>query len=138
MALCGAAILNMRQEADGLSALARESGHIRRNQPVSGPAAPISSGKRSILRIAVSGVQEVADGNPLWATHCLPPGQSFGRLSDLVPVQGGGGRPLGAGLDSLRPGLRVGGLICVDNWPAVTRPLRCPICATVGPAPASS
>jgi hypothetical protein len=45
------AILNMRQEAGGFSALARKAGKIRRNKPVSGSVAPISSGKGSILRI---------------------------------------------------------------------------------------
>ena len=47
-----AAVLNIRQEADGVSAFARKSGKIHRNQPVSGSVAPIFSGKRSILRIA--------------------------------------------------------------------------------------
>jgi len=47
-----AAILNMRQEADGLSAFARKAGQIRRNQPVFGSVAPILPIKRSILRIA--------------------------------------------------------------------------------------
>ena len=56
----------MRREADGLSALARESGHIRRNQPVSGPAAPISSGKRSILRIATAWGVIASSGTSVW------------------------------------------------------------------------
>jgi hypothetical protein len=54
------AILNMRQEADGLSAFARKAGQIRRNQPVFDSVAPILSIKRSILRIAVV-IQHTSD-----------------------------------------------------------------------------
>ena len=45
-------ILNMRQEADGLSAFALEAGQIRRNQRVFGSVALILLVKRSIFRIA--------------------------------------------------------------------------------------
>ena len=47
-----AAILNMRQEAGGLSAFGQTAGKTRRNQPIPGPATSVYSGKRSILRIA--------------------------------------------------------------------------------------
>ena len=55
----GAAILNMRQEPDGLCAFARKADQTRRNQPVSGSAAPIFSGNRSLLRIAERGAGAV-------------------------------------------------------------------------------
>jgi hypothetical protein len=47
-----AAILNMRQEADGFPAFGQKAGEIRRNQPVSGSAAPIFWDTSSIFRIA--------------------------------------------------------------------------------------
>ena len=52
----------MRQEAGGLSAFARKAGKIRRNQPVSGSAAPVYAGKRSILRIAADDGRKLTKG----------------------------------------------------------------------------